>query len=221
MARTPMLGGHGRCRSHCPAGSHGCCWRWHSCRVLLARPVRQIGQRRRRAGAAGERSVRRGRTDTGTGTLRRHRCSKGERGDDRNTAQEMLHDFYPPLQFRFGQVVCDAGHRQRRTTRKRRSSPFGSDTTIIWARAAAFKRSGSCADPRRTGKARVLDAHDIRPLRYAVALSSVPSIRDGCSPVVIDRMHHDRAPLCSNPPLGRLDSQGRTRMPRPGMPVTA
>jgi hypothetical protein len=60
--------------------------------------------------------IRAGRADTGAGTLCPDRCGKGERGDDRNAAQEMLHDFDPPLQFWIGRGMSDADCTLKRAT---------------------------------------------------------------------------------------------------------
>ena len=75
---------------------------------------RQIGRRRRWAGSARNRLIGARRAHAGTGTLRPDWCGKREHGNDRNAAQEMLHDFDPPLQFRIGRGISDAHFTRKR-----------------------------------------------------------------------------------------------------------
>jgi hypothetical protein len=75
------------------------------------RPRRQIVQRRRGTRAPRGIDTRPGAGGSGCAwalTLRPDRCGKRERGNDRYAAQEILHDFDPPLQFWIGQGISDA-----------------------------------------------------------------------------------------------------------------
>jgi hypothetical protein len=109
VARGPVRGRHrGAGISH-RSGSRRGPGRW--CRIwqIPRGARRQVGQRRGGARPAWDRLIRAGGTDPRTGPLRPDWCGNRERGNNRNAVHEVLHVFDPPLQFRIGQGIYDAG----------------------------------------------------------------------------------------------------------------
>ena len=109
MARGPVRGRHrGAGISH-RSGSRRGPGRW--CRIwqIPRGARRQVGQRRGGARSAWDRLIGAGGTDARAGPLRPDWCGNREHGNNRNAVQEVLHFFDPPLQFRIGQGVYDAG----------------------------------------------------------------------------------------------------------------